>query len=231
MQYLNGNGLEYLWQKIRDNFVSDSLFARCNLIPVVKGTQTAATNKWLGDLAVDAIADGMCILYFLPFAGTSSAATLTLTLKDGTHAAPVYIANTACTTHIEVNSYALLIYNATLNRWVVAGERDTNTTYTPKTLGIGYGTCDSAAETNEKVVTYASYSLVAGGIVAVYFENDVPEGATLNINAKGAKAIYYRNAAINDGVISAGDTATFMYDGTYYRLLSVDYRDASEVSY
>ena len=63
--------------------------------------------------------------------------------------------------------------------------------------------------------------MTAGGIVAVRFSYDVPAGATLNINSKGAKAIYYRNAAITDGVIKAGDTATFIYS-TYYRLISID---------
>jgi len=67
----------------------------------------------------------------------------------------------------------------------------------------------------------SSYALTTGGIVAVKFTNDVPEGATLNINSKGAKAIYHRGAKIAAGVIKAGDTATFIYS-SYYHLLSID---------
>ena len=78
-----------------------------------------------------------------------------------------------------------------------------------------------AAATAAKVVSISSYTLVAGGIVAVKFDNDVPAGATLNITSKGAKAIYYKNAAITDGVIKAGDTVTMMYS-TNYHVLSID---------
>jgi hypothetical protein len=62
---------------------------------------------------------------------------------------------------------------------------------------------------------------VAGGIVAIKFSYDVPAGATLNINSKGAKAIYYKGAAITAGVIKAGDTVTMIYS-TYYHVLSID---------
>ena len=105
---------------------------------------------------------------------------------------------------------------------------DANSTYTNVALGQGYGTCTTAAETTAKVVTLASYALTTGGIVAVKFDNDVPANATMNINSKGAKAIYHRGAAITDGVIKGGDTAYFIYN-TYYHLLGVD-RIISKVS-
>jgi hypothetical protein len=66
--------------------------------------------------------------------------------------------------------------------------------------------------------------LSTGGIVAVKFTNAVPASATLNINSKGAKAIYHKGAAIKAGVIKAGDTATFIYSSQYH-LLSVDRDD------
>lgn len=97
-----------------------------------------------------------------------------------------------------------------------------NTTYTNEKLGQGYGTCSTAATTAAKAVTLSSYTLVKGGVVAVKFNNAVPANATLNVNSKGAKNIYYKGAAITANVIQAGDTATFMYDGTQYQLLAVD---------
>ena len=123
----------------------------------------------------------------------------------------------------------MFVYDGTY--WLlVAAPVDDNTTYSNLTLGQGYGTCSTAAATAAKAVTMSSYSLTAGGIAVVYFTYAVPANATLNINSKGAKSIYYRNAAITAGVIGAGDTATFMYDGTYYRLLSVDYAPAESQS-
>ena len=98
---------------------------------------------------------------------------------------------------------------------------DNNTTYSPATLGFGRGTCSTAYATVAKSVTLSGYALVTGGMVVVQFTYGVPAGATLKVNSKGAKAIYHGTAAIKDGVIKAGDTATFVYNGTYYYLVSV----------
>ena len=50
---------------------------------IVVGTQTASTNKWTGVTGLSSLKDGQQITYWLPFAGTSSSATLNLTLKGG----------------------------------------------------------------------------------------------------------------------------------------------------
>ena len=93
---------------------------------------------------------------------------------------------------------------------------------TPAALGFGIGTCGTAAATAAKVVTLSNYVLTTGGYVSVRFTYNVPASATLNINSKGAKAIRYKNAAIAANVIQAGDTATFVYDGSYYHLVAID---------
>lgn len=97
---------------------------------------------------------------------------------------------------------------------------DNNSTYTPQSLGIGYGTCATAEATVAKVVTMSGYSLVTNGLVAIKFTYKVPASATLNINSKGAKAIYRNGAAITAGKINAGDTALFVYNGTQYELIA-----------
>ena len=99
---------------------------------------------------------------------------------------------------------------------------DSNTTYSNASLGQGYGTCATAAATAAKVVTLSSYTLVTGGLVAVKFTYAVPASATMNINSKGAKAIYHKGAAIKAGVITAGATALFIYNGSYYHLITTD---------
>lgn len=99
---------------------------------------------------------------------------------------------------------------------------DSNTTYTNEALGQGQGTCTTAAATVAKAVKLSGYALTTGGIVAVKFTYDVPAFATLNINSKGAKAVYHRGAEITGGVIKAGDTATFIYNGICYHLISID---------
>ena len=99
---------------------------------------------------------------------------------------------------------------------------DNNTTYTPASLGSGYGTCTTAAATVSKVVSLSEYALIVGGYVSVKFTYDVPASATLNINNKGAKAVYYKGAAIKAGTIKAGDIATFIYVNSQYHLVNID---------
>ena len=77
------------------------------------GTQTASTNAWTGVSVQDALYDGMCINFYLPYAGTSSAATLTLTMADGTttSAIPIkYRGNNNVTTMFPVGSIIQLTY-------------------------------------------------------------------------------------------------------------------------
>jgi len=127
--------------------------------------------------------------------------------------------------------YGLSIYNGRLYRiynnkgTYSAQAYDTNTTYTNKSLGQGYGTCATDTATAAKIVTMSDYALTIGGIVTVKFTNALCASATMSINGKGAKPIYIKGAAVNNdnaATVSAGDTAYFMYDGTAYHLLGTD---------
>lgn len=101
---------------------------------------------------------------------------------------------------------------------------DANTTYSNAGLGNGYGTCSTAATTVAKTATLSGYALSTQGRVSVKFDEDVPAAATLNINSKGAKAIYYKGAAITDNIILGGDIVTFIYNGTQYEIVNI-YRE------
>ena len=117
------------------------------------------------------------------------------------------------------NQTQVFMYNGTNFIWL---NQDNNTTYTPMALGFGYGTCTTEEDVTAKVVTLTSYVLIKGGMVSVKFANAVPASATLNINGKGAKYIYYHGAKILAGIINANDIATFVYDGTEYQLIAID---------
>lgn len=85
-----------------------------------------------------------------------------------------------------------------------------------------YGVCSTDASTAAKTVQIDGFELREGAVVYVKFTNsNSASNPTLNVNSKGAKAIYYRDAAITDGVIKAGDIATFIYS-TNYHLISID---------
>jgi hypothetical protein len=173
---------------------------------------------------ITALSDGVCV--WLTNGVATSAAGVTLNINS-LGAKPIYAsqsAATAITTQFNVNYTALLIYNSTRvtgGCWDYVYGYETNTTYTPVKLGFGYTTCSTAEATAAKTAALSSYTLTTGGIVSVKFANAVGAGATLNINSKGAKAIYYQGSAITAGVIKAGDTATFIYS-TYYHLISID---------
>lgn len=92
----------------------------------------------------------------------------------------------------------------------------------PEALGFGYGVCSTAYITPAKVVAIEGYELTKNGIVSITFENAVPSSATLNVNEAGAKPLYHRGYALVNNVIYAGDTATFIYDGTKFNLIAID---------
>lgn len=95
-------------------------------------------------------------------------------------------------------------------------------THSNASLGHGHGYCSTSSSTAAKVVSLSNYNLVEGGVVTVEFVYSVPASATMNINSKGAKSIYYRGAAITEDIIKGSDRATFIYYSNRYHLVSVD---------
>ena len=161
----------------------------------------------------------------IKFSATNTASNPTFNV-NGTGAKSVWYGTALITTSsLSYAGYAnrpsIYMYDGT--QYVFLGwSYDANTTYTNVKLGHGYATCSTAEATVAKVGTLSSYTLTTGGIVVVKFTYAVPASATLNINSKGAKAIYHKGAAIAANIIKAGDTATFIYNGSQYHLISLD---------
>ena len=161
-------------------------------------------------------------MIIVKFTNVNSAASPTLNV-NGTGAKPMYrygttaISTSASTSGWRAGAVQLLVYDGT--GWIRHFWE--NSTYSNASLGQGYGTCTTAASTVAKVGSLSSYTLSTGGIVSIKFTNAVPANATLNINSKGAKSIYYKGAAITANVIKAGDIATFIYSSQYH-LISID---------
>ena len=83
-----------------------------------------------------------------------------------------------------------------------------------------YGTCSTAAATAAKTVACSSYKLVTGATITVKFTvTNTAANPTLNVNSTGAKAIYYRGAAISAGYLAANRTYMFRYNGAQYELV------------
>ena len=78
-------------------------------------------------------------------------------------------------------------------------------------MGMDFGTCTTATETVVKsVTTLHKVAPALGAVFAVKFNNAVPAQARLNINGLMGY-IQYLGGSIPNGVINAGDIATFMY--------------------
>lgn len=107
----------------------------------VKGTQTSATNAFTGELlGITELKSGLAIDYWLPYNGTSSSATLNLTISDGTGgtkttgAIAVYVKGTSrLTTHYTASNVIHMVYtkeggtNGRTEGWWVTSYYDTNT--------------------------------------------------------------------------------------------------------
>lgn len=110
----------------------------------VVGTQTSSTNAFTGTFnEIEKLYDGLSIKYWLPFNGTSTAATLNLDINGtSTGAIPVYVKGTTkFTTHIGANNILHLTYRENVGSiakgWWVSGSYDSNsnTTYTFTSAG------------------------------------------------------------------------------------------------
>lgn len=203
----------------------DAIDAKMPAIPYnVIDNSSTSTVKTATVAGVTALYDGLMV--YLKNNNVASASGCTLNINN-LGAKPIYLSTTgaAITSHISKNYTFLFVYNASRisgGCWDLLVGYDSNTTYANYSLGHGYGTCATAEATVAKAVTLANYALSTGGTVAVRFDHAVPASATMDINSKGAKAIYYRGAAITAGIIKAGDIATFIYNGTNYILLAID---------
>jgi len=176
-------------------------------IDYIVGTQTASTNAFTGVASFPALRDGQQITYWLPYAGTSSNATLNLTLSTGstTGAKNVYYGGTTrLTTHYPAGSAIRMIYRENVS---IAGST---------TLYTGWW-CDANYDTNNtdrlrfqnNIKTDQQY--FASGRLAAAGENNlffiIRRGSVFKINSP----ILYTGSNLNP--ISTGNNNYLMYSG------------------
>lgn len=219
------NGLMSANDKFKLNYTNIA-YATCSTAAATAAKVATITGNEKWELKIGSIV-------IIKYSITNTASNCTLNVnntgaKPFWYNASVYTGNSSLVCGI-ANHFIIYMYDGT--NWVWIGHSaDNNSTYSNVSLGQGYGTCSTAAATVAKVVTLSNYELVVGGVIAVKFTYAVPASTTMNINSKGAKAIYHSGAAIKAGVINAGDTCTFMYNGSQYVLLSIDRQSSSSSS-
>ena len=158
---------------------------------------------------------GKIIAYYLPYAGTSTAATLTLTMGNGatTEAIPLRrTGSNTVTTHFAANNVIILIYDGTY--WRVSAYYDSDA----NTVPTGY--CTTAASTAAKSVTCTyGYRDDTNYFPCLFRYANTAANATLAIASYGTTAlpIYVngeRTSATN--TFGRGVILFLYYDGAYY---------------
>ena len=118
--------------------------------------------------------------------------------------------------HSEMDWYRSKVYgSSTWDAWKQVASTDDIVTN-----GYAVGTVSGSAIT----ATINGFTLKSGVIVAIKISNQIAQACTLNINSTGAKSVvFWNNENPSFGkMIGDGRVTTFIYDGTYYRVLAVD---------
>lgn len=209
--------------------VSEQTF---NLPGTLFGTCSSSANSRVKEATVDpgfSLVKGVRVAVKYTYTDTYSATAGAPCQLDvnGTGAKNIYYAGSSTPTGANTkafgtaNRYTYYIYDGTY--WVFDGSSDdSNTTYNTTSLGFGYGTSDTEEATLEKAVSIPGYTAAYCGIISVRFTNAVPANSTININNTGARIMRYHQLPLTDGLIRAGDMATFVNGGTVYHLIAID---------
>ena len=108
------------------DYATTANYSQLNGVEYIVGSQTTATGLWKGVTTSEDLYVGKVIAYKLPYAGTSTSATLDLTLPNGsqTGAKNIYCNASRITTWYPANTVIMLTYDGTGWR-----TNDSNTTY------------------------------------------------------------------------------------------------------
>lgn len=172
MAFLDKTGLAKLWIKIKATFAKKE-----DGIYFVNGTQTSSTNVWTGSIVgLTALYDGLTINYYLPYAGTSTGATLNI---NGLGAYPVYRygRTTQITTHFAAGSMIKLTFRTS---YKVAG-----TTYTNAWIADSFYDSNSYAYVRQYTTTTdADYPLLFA------YETTLPSSYDTKYTRKASEFTY-----------------------------------------
>lgn len=209
--YLDDNGVLYLWSKIKSIFVAKeegkglssndyTTEEKNKLAGIATGANKTVVDSSLSSTSTNPVQNKVIAAKFdnyLPLTGGTLTGELTGTTFVGS-----LTGNASSASKLETSrNINGLSFNGTADR-------------------VNYASCSTAASTAAKTVDCTGFALVTGAEITVKFTvNNTASSPTLNVNGTGAKAIYYRGAAITAGYLAANRTYTFRYNGTQYDLV------------
>lgn len=182
----------------------------------IRGTWTAATNAWTGVTTDSELYDNKEIVLYLPFAGTSTATTLNLTLSGGgtTGAKAVYFnSTTRHTTHYGQYQMVRMVYHKShdiagtnYEGWWMDYARDTTINYQVRQAN-SIKAAEAVTAGRIIVGTAAGYKNVASGVT---FDIDYPilyAGSNIGSGSTGSNNFLFINN-INYANNKSGYTGT-----------------------
>ena len=184
-------------------------------IEYIVGTQTAATSKWTGVSKDETLKVGKIIAYYLPFAGTSTAATLSLIMSNGTTTAGIPLQlkpGFSVTTNFSAGNVIILIYDGTY--WRVSASYDTDT----NTYPTGYCVTNGNVAAKTAQCTYG-YRDDPNYFMCVFKNANTAENATLAITTYALEAapIYVNGMRTSStNTFGAGVILFLFYNNAYY---------------
>lgn len=158
------------------------------------------------------------------FSTANTAATPTLNVNS-TGATAIYVGNStpSATTNVlkwSANTLVYFVYDGTYYRYITSVSAGSVTP--SRGANTWYGTSSTGATTQAKTSTIDNFVLTKGAVAVITFSTAntyTSAKITLNINSTGAKDVYYNNAvtsSTNTLLWNAGETLTFIYNGTGY---------------
>ena len=195
--------------------IANDIISNTQGIEYIVGTQTAATSKWTGVSRDETLKVGKIIAYYLPFAGTSTAATLSLTMANGSVTQEIALrqkTSGTVTTHFTAGNIIFLIYDG--NHWQVNATYDTDT----NTYPTGYCVTNGNIAAKTAYCTYG-YRDDPNYFMCVFKNANTAENATLAITTYASEAlpIYVNGERTNaTNTFGAGVILFLFYNNAYY---------------
>lgn len=202
------------WTPAPEDTQADIDTALAQSVEYIIGTQTAATNLWTGVTKDASLQIGKTIVYYLPYAGTTSAATLNLTLAGGetTGAKNVRWNNTNVTNHYPQYSIITLTYDGTYwrtsayNSDTINRVRLQNVIIAAENITAGHIICGTSSG-YQNIQNYIDFDL---SVPILYAGTTIAKGATTGTRDNNFLALSGVNASTN-GTIESGTIGKILY--------------------
>ena len=220
------------------HLISHTFYGTCDTAGATVGKEVIINDPLITNAIT--LVNGMTMAVKFTNANSASSPTLTVYNNSGTAAAPtkggttliatksiiIYgttAAGTSSTSSWRSGAMVLFVYDGT--NWVESSSIDNNSTYSNVSLGNGYGICSVAATTTAKTATLTSYTLAANGRVSIRCTtSNTVSAPTMNINSRGAKAMFVNGAASSNSnplFWDEGAILELVYDGTQYQVVNM----------